>query len=201
MPLTPHSVHDLAEAVLGCVCVALDTAAADGVEGALGCPCRACVIPGAVAWDGCDAIEGCGGDGGAPGQLTVSVARIYPAGQNFPAEDRTVQGVRGCTPPPLTAAELIITLLRCAPVVDEGGCPPSCEELTEAARAVHVDAATVYSALWCCLPGLGPNPRRPRRFTVGGQRIIGPEGGCVGLEQRVTVALPGCGTCPGEDAS
>lgn len=201
MPLTPYSVHDLAEAVLGCVCAALDAAVEDGVEGALGCPCRACVIPGAVAWDGCDALEGCGGGPGAPGQLTVSVARIYPAGDRFPAMDTTVQGVRGCVPPQLTAAELVITLLRCAPVMGEDGCPPSCEELAEAARAVHVDAATVYSALWCCLPSLGPNPRRPRRFVVGAQQIIGPQGGCVGLEQRVTVALPGCGRCPGEDGS
>lgn len=202
MPLTPYSVHDLAEAVLGCVCAALDAAVADGVEGALGCPCRACVIPGVVAWDGCDALEGCGGQaGGPPGQLTVSVRQIHPSTlDRFPAMDTSVQGVRGCTPPPLTAAELIITLLRCAPVMDEDGCPPTCEELTAAARAVHVDMATVYSALWCCLPGLGPG-RRPLRFVMGAQTVIGPQGGCVGLEQRVTVALPGCGRCPGEDGT
>lgn len=198
MPLTPYSVHDLAEAVLGCVCAALD-AAAETVPGQPGCPCRTCVIPGVVAWDGCGP-EDCAPDG-EPGQLTVSVARIYPAGQNFPAEDRTVQGVRGCMLPPLTAAELIITLLRCAPVQDEDACPPTCEEQTEAARILHVDASTVYSALWCCLPGLGPNPRRPPRFVIGAQRIVGPDGGCVGVEQRVTVALPGCGKCPGEDGT
>ncbi|MFJ8852370.1 hypothetical protein [Streptomyces sp. NPDC102437] len=201
MPLTPFAVHDLAEAVLGCVCAALD-AAAEEIPGQPGCPeCRACVIPGQAAWDSCDAEQGCGGAGGAPGQLTVNVARIYPAAQGFPAEDRTVQGVRGCTPAPLTAVELVITLLRCAPVMDEDGCPPSCEEQTEAARILHVDMATVYSALWCCLSGLGPHPRKPYRFLVGGQRTIGPEGGCVGLEQRVTVALPGCGRCPGEETS
>ncbi|MFI1954796.1 hypothetical protein ACH437_23610 [Streptomyces xinghaiensis] len=199
MPLTPYAVHDLAEAVLGCVCAALDAAAADGVPDARGCPCRACVVPGVVAWDGC-APEDCG-DGGEPGQLTVSLGRIYPAGQNFPVEERSVQGVRGCQIPPLTAAELIVTLLRCAPVVHEDGCPPSCEEEAEAARVLHVDMSTVYSALWCCLPELGRHPRRPPRFVIGQQRVIGPEGGCVGLEQRVTVALPGCGKCPGEDGT
>ncbi|MEI5526812.1 hypothetical protein WB388_40150 [Streptomyces brasiliscabiei] len=198
MPLTPYSVHDMAEAVLGCVCAALD-ATAETVPGQPGCPCRTCVVPGAVAWDGCGP-EDCAPDG-EPGQLTVSVARIYPAGQNFPAEDRTVQGVRGCMLPPLTAAELIVTLLRCAPVQDEDACPPTCEEQTEAARILHVDASTLYSALWCCLPGLGPNPRRPPRFVIGAQRIVGPDGGCVGVEQRVTVALPGCGKCPGEDGT
>ncbi|WP_413808112.1 hypothetical protein [Streptomyces sp. OE57] len=198
MPLTPYSVHDLAEAVLGCVCAALDAVAED-VPGQPGCPCRACVVPGVVAWDGCGP-EDCG-PGGEPGQLTVSASRLFPAGQNFPAEDRTVQGVRGCQVAPFTALELVITLLRCAPVMDEGGCPPTCEEQTEAARVLHVDMSTVYSALWCCLPELGPNPRRPYRFVMGAQRVIGPEGGCVGLEQRVTVALPGCGKCPGEDGT
>lgn len=201
MPLLPSSIHDLAEGVLGCVCAALDAAAVDGVEGALGCPCRACVVPGLPAWDGCDGLDG-GCDGGPPGQLTVNVRQVFPTSPDrFPAVDTSVQGVRGCAPPHATGVELVITLLRCAPVMDETGCPPSCEELTEAARAVHVDAATVYSALYCCLPGLSPNPRRPRRFVLGAQQILGPAGGCVGLEQRVTVALPGCGKCPGEEAS
>jgi hypothetical protein len=198
MPLTPYSVHDLTEAVLGCVCAALDAAVTDGVPDARGCPCRACVVPGTVAWDGCGP-EDCGD--GEPGQLSVSVARIFPAGQAFPSEDRTVQGVRGCMPAPLTAVELVVTLLRCAPVPTEDGCPPTCEEQAEAARVLHVDAATIYSALWCCLPGIGPNPRRPRRFVIGAQRIVGPEGGCVGVEQRVTVGLPGCAPCPGEGTS
>ncbi|MGW9410306.1 hypothetical protein [Streptomyces diastaticus] len=199
MPLPPLAVHDLAEAVLGCVCAALDAAVADGVDGAAGCPCRACVVPGTPAWDECDALDGCAG--GPPGQLTVNVARIFPSSPDrFPAQDVSVQGVRGCTPPHITAVELVVTLLRCVPTVDETGCAPTCEELNEAAQAIHVDAATVYSALWCCLPGLSPNPRRPRRFVLGAQTIIGPQGGCAGLEQRVTVALPGCGQCPGEES-
>ncbi|MCC9686860.1 hypothetical protein [Streptomyces sp. MNU103] len=201
MPLLPSSIHDLAEGVLGCVCAALDAAAADGVDGALGCPCRACVVPGLPAWDGCDVLDG-GCEGGPHGQLTVNVRQVFPSSPDrFPALDTSVQGVRGCAPPHATGVELVVTLLRCAPVMDESGCPPSCEELTEAARAVHVDAATVYSALYCCLPGLSPNPRRPRRFVLGPLQIVGPAGGCVGLEQRVTVALPGCARCPGEEAS
>ncbi|WP_371793824.1 hypothetical protein OIE91_11140 [Streptomyces albidoflavus] len=202
MPLTPNAVHDAAEAVLGCVCAALD-AAAEEVEGQPGCPCRACVVPGTVAWDGCEA-DPCGQPSAdAPGQLTVSVARLYPSSLDlFPGEARPVQGIRGCAPPPFTAVELVVTLLRCAPVMDENGCPPTCEEQDAAARVLHTDAVTVYNALWCCLPGVRvAGSRRPPRFVVGGQRIIGPQGGCVGLEQRVTLALPGCGVCPGGETS
>lgn len=192
MPLGPLTLHTLAQTVLGCVCAALDQAAAE-VEGQPGCPtCRRCVVPGAVAFDEC--LDPCGGDEG--GQLTVSVPRMWPT-SHFPATDTQVRGVKGCTPPPTTAAELVVTLLRCAPMPDERGCPPSCEELEAAARIVHVDQVTVYNALLCCLPATGG--RRGRRFVLGASRIVGPEGGCVGVEQRVTVALPGCATCPDEE--
>lgn len=194
MALTALGVHDLAERLLACVCEALDRAAEE-VNGYPGCPCRACVVPGAPAWDSCE--DPCDGSGEPGGQLTVHVARIYPSAE-FPEPDRRVLGLRGCTPPPTTAVELVVTLLRCAPGPDEHGCPPSCEELAEAARTVHVDAATIYNAIMCCLPGTGG--RRGRRFVAGEQRIVGPQGGCVGVEQRVVVALPGCAPCPGDDS-
>lgn len=197
MALTPLAIHDLTEAVLGCVCVALDFTAAE-VPGQPGCPsCRTCVVPGQVAWDSCD--DPCGPQESG-GQLTVSVARIYPSTDGeFPSEARTVQGVRGCVPPNLTALELVVTLLRCVPTMTEQGCPPTCDELAAASRALHADMVTVYNALLCCLPGTEQR-RRGRRFVMGVQRTIGPEGGCVGLEQRVTVALPGCAPCPADES-
>ncbi|MFC4060255.1 hypothetical protein ACFOWE_18275 [Planomonospora corallina] len=105
---------------------------------------------------------------------------------------------RGCAAAPLLAAELVVTLLRCAPTLDERGCPPSCEELEAAARVVHVDAVTIVNALLCCLPGTGA---RGRRFVLGATRILDVEGGCGGVEQWVTVALAGCAPCPGGEES
>ncbi len=192
MALKSLALHDLAAAVLACVCVALNDVA-EQVDGQPGCPCRSCVVAGTPAWDSC--TDPCGVQDGPGGQLTVSYARWWPSTE-FPARDQAVRGLRGCQPPPTTAAELVVTLLRCAPAIDERGCPPTCEELEAVARVVHVDAATVYSALQCCLPGTaGP---RGRRFVLGEGKILGPEGGCVGVEQRVTVALPGCAPCPGD---
>lgn len=193
MALRPLALHELTESVLACVCAALEATAAE-VKGQPGCPCRACVVPGAAAWDSCE--DPCTGEAG--GQLTVNVVRLWPT-SNFPEEDRGVRSRRDCKPADTTAVELLVTLLRCAPMPDAGGCPPSCEELDAAARIVHVDAATVMSALACCLPHTAPG-RYGRRFILGQQRIIGPEGGCVGVEQRVTVALPGCAPCPGEES-
>lgn len=193
MALKPLAIHDLTENVLGCVCAALG-AAAETVEDQPGCPCRSCVVPGEVAWDSCE--DPCTGE--ASGQLSVSVARIFASGpDDFPSERRVVLGVRGCVAPPITAVELVVTLLRCAPSIDESGCPPSCDELARTARRLHVDMVTVNNSLLCCLPGIDPRPRG-LRYVMGASRTIGPEGGCVGLEQRVTVALPGCG-CPDEE--
>ncbi|CAM5301445.1 hypothetical protein BOQ63_012410 [Streptomyces viridifaciens] len=190
MAVNPLAVHDLAQAVLGCVCAALEAAAA-AVDGQPGCPCRACVVPGPLAWDGCN--DPCGDATG--GQLTVHVARISATSQ-FPSEDRALQGSRNCAPP-TAAVELVVTLLRCAPVMDERGCPPACEELADAARTVNVDMATIHSALLCCLPEAAGGRRGPQ-FYLGPGRLLEPEGGCMGVEQRVTVALPTCG-CPTEE--
>ncbi|MFJ5814957.1 hypothetical protein [Streptomyces sp. NPDC093108] len=200
MALTAFAIHDIAETVLGCVCAALEDAAAT-VEDQPGCPCRACVVPGPPAWDGCN--DPCSTDG-AGGQLTVHVARTY-ATAAFPMDDRgqsgrVLFGGRNCQPPAATAVELVVTLLRCAPMMDERGCPPSCEEMAAAARTVHVDAATIYNALVCCLPETGTRRRGPV-FMLGDQRVLEPAGGCMGVEQRVTVALRNCGCPTDEEAS
>lgn len=191
MPLSPLAVHDTAQDLLACVCATLDdfVLRADDYPG---CPtCRRCVVPGAPAWDSC--ADACTGETG--GQLTVNLARLYGS-TNFPAEDTQPQGVRGCRLPQFTVVDLVVTLLRCAPGPTPQGCPPSCEELEAAARTLHIDAVGLYTAITCCFAESGGG-RRGRKYVLGRQQPIGPEGLCVGIEQRVTVALPGCG-CPEE---
>lgn len=195
MALRPEALHDLNQTLLACVCAALDQVAEE-IPGQPGCPCRACVVPGAPAWDECGNTNPCT-EKGTPGQLTVHFARTYPTSR-FPQEDLQVYGQPGCKPPPTTAAELVVTLLRCAPTVDDHGCPPTCEEMETAARVTDIDSVTIYNAIMCCLPKTAG--RRGRRFVMGQQRIVGPQGGCVGVEQRVTVALPGCAPCPDEES-
>jgi hypothetical protein len=113
--------------------------------------------------------------------------------ETFPAEDRTVRDARGCRFP-VTAVELVVTLLRCAPGPDDNGEPPTCEELSESARQLHADGFTVMQATLCCIPQTS-EARNGRRFVMGQQRMLGPEGYCGGVEQRVTVELPGCEPC------
>lgn len=195
MALNPVALQELAETVLGCVCATLDATAAQ-MPDQPGCPCRACVVPGPPAWDGC--ADPCGQGDGVGGQLTVHIARTYPT-SSFPAEDRQVQGARSCLPPTTTAVDLVVTLLRCAPTLDETGCPPTCEELAAAAQVVHVDLTSVYNALLCCLPTTGKRRRGPQ-FMMGQGKVLEPQGGCMGVEQRLTVAVPNCG-CPTTEES
>ncbi|MDX3345875.1 hypothetical protein PV387_03350 [Streptomyces sp. ME02-6987-2C] len=182
------AVHETAESLLACVCATLTETAAV-VDGQPGCPCAACVVAGTPAWDSCDG--GCAG-GETPGQLTVHFAGMV-ATSNFPQETRDVIGSRNCYPVK-AAAEYVVTLLRCAPSFTKEGCPPSCEEQTDAGRVLAVDAASIWNALECCFPSTSP-ARRGQQFVLGAQRTLGPEGGCVGVEQRVIVALPSC-RCP-----
>jgi hypothetical protein len=42
--------------------------------------------------------------------------------------------------------------------------------------------------------------QRGRRFLLDQAKAVGPEGGCVGIEQWVAVALAGCCTCPTEES-
>ncbi|WP_331724200.1 hypothetical protein OG416_35395 (plasmid) [Streptomyces longwoodensis] len=199
MALMLDGVQEMAQDVLACVCAALQDAAAQ-VDGQPGCPCRSCLVPGLVSWNSCDDPCTPVPAEQAGGQLSVSVARLYQS-TDFPTPDRgparaAARGRSACVPPAPLAVELLVTLLRCAPTMDEGGCPPSCDERGDVARILHTDMAVVYNALLCCLPATSGR-RRGRVVFVGESKTVGAQGGCVGLEQRVTVALRAC-LCPDE---
>jgi hypothetical protein len=157
----PDLVVRLTQEILDCACAALE-------KTACGCPSRALVSVGAVAWDSC-----CDG-----GQLWVGVERIFAYNQ-FPVPATTVM----CMPP--LAADLVVGVLRCAPVMTDQGDAPSPEVLTASAAQIYEDAYTVNSAVLCCLS----EHHRARPFVMGPQRPVGPAGGCVGTELRFTVAL------------
>lgn len=199
MALTLTSIHQAAQSLLDCVCGAL-TAAREELPGLAGCPCRVGVVPAAVAADGCDG--GCNvAPGEYPGQLTVSVRRMFATDVNsFPRElglgsGPTTGGVRDrslCRLPQVTAVELLVTLFRCSPGPTEDGCPPTMAELDETALQFHADMLSVQRGILCCYPSTELDARRNgRRFVVGQTTTIGPQGGCVGFQSAVTVALDG----------
>lgn len=198
MALGILAVDAAASSLLACVCTALSRLPTE-VPGLAGCPCRTCVVPGLVAADGCD--EGCGTlpAGTYPGQLTVSVIRLYSSDRSgFPREVQAVRDLRECVPPQTTAVELAVTLFRCVPGMTDDGCPPTCEQLSASAMQLHADMLAIQQAVLCCYAGTDTTRPRGRRYVLGQSRPIGPSGDCVGIEQRVTVALDDCLPCPPE---
>jgi hypothetical protein len=170
--VTPDLLTRLTQELLDCTCAALE-------KTACGCPCYAFVSAGTVAWDKC-----CDG-----GQLWVGIDRIY-AYDRFPAP---ATGAIMCSPP--LAADIVIGVLRCAPTLSDQGEPPSAEALSASSAQVYEDAYAVVNGVLCCLVPT----QRERLFVMGNQRPLGPQGGCVGSELRLTVALvdppPGCEDC------
>jgi hypothetical protein len=138
-------------------------------------------VPGVLAWDGCDC-----------GVLAVQVTRVYPS-RSFPTDASGAPDFQAC-PVLYLAVDMTVTVLRCAPSPDDYGRPPSCDQLAVSAATWRADAATVRAALACCLPVLR-DAGIMEEFALRGLRPVGPEGGCVGSEQSLTVGLcaPGCG--------
>lgn len=203
MALSMLAVHEAAEALLNCVCDAVSLLPTE-VPGLAGCPCRVGVVPGAVAADACDG--GCDmAPGTYPGQLTTSVVRLFSSDRiSFPRETTPGANVPGsgirdavnCAMPQVTGVELLVTLWRCAPGPSEDGCPPSMAALNDAAMQFHADMLAVQQGILCCFASTDTSTRRGRRYVIGQTTTIGPQGGCVGFQTPVTVALDDCIPCP-----
>lgn len=163
MPVTtPDLFWLLAEEIKDCLCVALEE------QSDCGCPCRACVIVGPTVWDDCEC-----------GSLTIALDRVYVHG-NFPTSET---GPIFCSSP--LAGDFTITLLRCAPTVKDDGTAPSCDEISASARQIYTDFYITLRALICCLAA----KRRFAQFVVREAIPVGPDGGCVGFQIRVTIML------------
>lgn len=180
--------HSVAELVLTCACAQMDALAADPPVGLEypGCPCRQYVSPGPPAWEAC--CDHCGDDVG--GQLTVHVVDAFEFIE-FPNRSTIVHPCRGTR----WAVDLIVTVVRCGPQMDESGRDPSADSLTTAAEVGHADLWAIMQALSCCVVDDAPFGRRKRSVLITGMRPVGEQGGCVGFEVAATVEVGGVCTC------
>lgn len=197
MALNILAVNQAAQNLLDCICSTMNQIPSEA-PGLMGCPCRVAVVPGQLV-----AADACGDEctepapGEFPGQLTVNVVRIFSSDrQNFPREVQTVRSLKQCLMPPVTAVELAVTVFRCAPGPTDGVCPPSVEDLAASALQQHADMLAVQAGILCCFAATDSNAFDGRRYVMGQSTAIGPQGLCVGFEQRVTVDLGDCIACP-----
>lgn len=182
-------VHQAATSLLECVCEALDRVP-EQMPGLAGCPCRVGVVPGTPAADACDGACDMA-PGLYPGQLTVNVTRTYVAELPRYTNLSAVQlDGTNCGPGALTVVDLMITLFRCVPTQTEE-CPPTMDELNASAMQLHVDMLAITQGVTCCFPTAGTDRRKGRRYSLGASTVLGPQGGCIGVQTPVTVALDG----------
>lgn|GEM_PF-1519427 len=136
---------------------------------------RAHVAAGAVAWDDC-----CG-------TLVVAPERIYRTAR-FPTEGPDEMGCFDG----LIAVDLVVLLLRCVPTLDDRGRVPTVASMDAAYRAIMAEAAVVWNTL--------RGPFAPWETANQRQEFVGSEGGCIGVETRITVGVEEeswCPDCPG----
>lgn len=130
---------------------------------------RICLLaPGNVAWDGCDC-----------GQLALSILRTYPT-QTFPI-DASDQPIIGNCGPFAQVFEVLVSLVRCVPGLDQSGKPPSCARLRAASLIQQGDAFAIRNGVSCCLREL-KRTYEIQKYTVGQSTFVGPEGNCGGVE-------------------
>lgn len=137
-------------------------------------PSRHGAVPGAIAWDKCDC-----------GMLAVSLNQIYLS-EVFP--NPASQKIGACDAP-YEVGQFVIQIVRCAPN------PPSLENpaptvaaLDESAQEVLLDAYELLKSVSEKLCQMNAD-RDIVDFFLSPLTAQGPNGGCVGNELRVLVAL------------
>lgn len=141
------------------------------------------VAVGEAVWDDC-----CG-------QLVVGVERSFRTVAPFPTE----AGPDGlCAGTPI-AVEIVVVLVRCAPTLSDSGKAPSAAKLDASSQSIYRDAAIVWNAL-ASAELLGDDGFGDTEWERSGlQQTFDGEGGCVGIETRVTLGIPShlwCTNCP-----
>jgi hypothetical protein len=110
--------------------------------------------------------------------LVVGPERVYRSVQ-FPNE---ANGPEYCDKGDLTL-DLVVVLVRCVPVVNDRGQAPSSKDLNDSYQSLLEDAAIVWNTIDCA-----DLPSDWQRANLS-QSFVGAQGGCIGVETRVTIGL------------
>lgn len=165
----PEAMYDIASLLLGAVKDDLTT---------LGVTLnRVCVVPGQIAWDECEC-----------GQLVVSLYRMWWS-NDFPEEATSETHCNES----LLCGQFTFAYQTCAPNPIGNAIAPTCEALDTSAQTVMAAAWQMFTTLTCETQALADN------YQIMGRKLNsiypkGPDGGCVGAEVQVSVAIrPGFG--------
>ena len=142
-----------------------------------GQPQRVCVYPGLIAWDDCTC-----------GQLAGSITRIFLS-DNFPLPfTGRGHGETTACMPAYKVAEMVVSLMRCAPQPQGTDLAPTCESIDAAAQIWASDADVSLNGILCRLEEY-KDADTILDYRVDNQLPGGPEGACVGTDVHFLVGL------------
>lgn len=130
------------------------------------------VAAGLVAWDSCCGV------------LVAAPERVYRSAQ-FPIEGTTDYECETA----FLVVDVAVLLLRCISTLDDRGNPPPVATLSAEYQAILDDAAVIWNVV------TGELPEGWQRSNVD-QQFVGAQGGCVGVETRLSVGLAQSDWCP-----
>lgn len=157
-----------------CVVEALDQTPA-------GAPARQCLLlpTYTIPWDDCD----CGG------QVALAIQQIYGSSR-FPQPGDLAGDWSRCGPA-WSVVQVLVSVIRCVPTMNDQGQPPACADSQAAAVTLEYDRLAVRTALACCLTQLKTSGRIGQ-WALQPSVTVGELGGCAGVE---TIALIGFRSC------
>lgn len=118
----------------------------------------------------------CECDEGSGGQAAAYLERVYPID---PTTFEQITTLANCKPT-AKGADVVLTVLRCYPMMTEQGQMPDLETTTESAHDMNTDLTAAWNAIECC----------GERLVIREAIVDGdPEGGCSGFAIRVTVLV------------
>ena len=130
-----------------------------------------------IAWDNCQC-----------GQLALAIRRTYGS-DTFPA--LSTGDNQGKCGPQFQVAEIVVSVARCTPTIDDSGRPPPCADLLTAALTLESDRSSVRQSLTCCLQALY-QAKRIGAYAIGDSITVGELGGCASVETTLWIGLRSC---------
>jgi hypothetical protein len=146
-----------------------------------GAPDRQCLLlpTNLIPWDNCD----CGG------QVALAIQSIYGS-TRFPQPADASKDWSHCGPP-WAVAQVLVSVTRCVPTMDDQGQPPSCTASLAAAYTLEDDRTAVRQALACCLQDL-KDTQVIGAWALNASTTVGEQGGCAGVETPFLIGVRSC---------
>ncbi len=181
-PCTISNMAGFAPIVTGvgtCVIEALDQTVA-------GAPCRQCLLlpTQQIPWDNCGPCD----DISCSGQIALAIQNVYGS-SHFP-QPEAGKDWSHCGPP-WQVAQVVVSVTRCVPTMDQTGNPPTCAAELAAALTLEADRSAIRQALACCLTALKA-AHSIGAWSMNPSVTVGEQGGCAGVETTFLVAQRSC---------